>query len=161
MISPDILRQYPHFAEVPDECLKSLAMISEERTFKAGERIFEESVELKEDAQNYEIGEEATDLLILIQGQIDIIFSLASGEEVVVDTRNPGDLLAISALIYPFHLTASGIAREDGKLIQLKAPELRQLCEEVPELGYLLMRQVAKTAMNRLNHTRSQLAAQR
>ncbi len=160
MISPEALRRYPHFAGVPDECLKSVAMLSDERSFKADEKLFSESGGLKAGAQIYEKGEEANFLLILTEGQVDIVFSLGEDENIVVDTLVSGDLMAISALIPPHHLTASGIARQDGKLIQIKAAELRQLCEDVPELGYRLMLQVAKTAKNRLSATRIQLAAQ-
>lgn len=160
MISPESLRRYPHFAGVPDECLKSVAMISEERSFKADEKLFSESGELKAGAQIYEKGGEAPYLLIIEEGQVDIVFSLREDENVVVDTLVSGDLMAISALIPPYQLTASGIARQDGKLIQIKAHELRQLCEDVPELGYRLMLQVAKAAMSRLSEARVQLAAQ-
>ncbi len=160
MISPEALRRYPHFAGVPDECLKSVAMLSDERSFKAEEKLFTESGELKAGAQIYEKGEEAQYLFILSEGQVDIVFSLREDENIVVDTLVSGDLMAISALIPPYRLTASGIARQDGKLIQIKAPELRQLCEDVPELGYRLMLQVAKTAMSRLSEARVQLAAQ-
>jgi len=159
MITTELLRRLPNFTEIPDEGLKSLALIGEVRTFKAGERIFEESGEIIGDLPRDKKGNGATDLMILIQGQVDITVSIASSEDVVVDTCMPGDLMAISALITPYRLTASGIAREDGKLVQLKANPLRQLCEEMPELGYSLMLQVAKTATNRLYHTRLKLGA--
>lgn len=160
MITTEFLRRLPYFTGIPDEGLKSLALIGEARTFKAGERIFKESGELIGDIPLDNKGDGATDFMILVQGQVDITVSIASGEDVVVDTCVPGDLMAISALISPYHLTASGIARDDGKLVQLKAHPLRQLCEDVPELGYSLMLQVAKTATNRLYHTRLKLGAQ-
>ena len=160
MISPETLRRYPHFAGVSDGSLKSIAMISDERSFKSNEKLFSESGELKAGTQVYEKGDEATFLLLLTEGQVDIVFSVRDGENIVVDTLVSGDLMAISALIPPHQLAASGIARQDGKLIQIKAPELRQLCEDVPELGYRLMLQVAKTAKSRLSQARVQLAAQ-
>ena len=88
-----------------------------------------------------------------------MVFNLASGTQVVVGTLVSGDLMAISALIPPYRLTATGIAREDIDLIQFEAAKLRELCEEVPELGYRLMMAIAKSAMDRLSEARVQLAA--
>lgn len=159
MISPEVLRRYPHFANVPDECLKSVASISNTRKFKAKERLFEESGELKGSAQLYEKGEEATHLLLLTEGEVNVVFDLPKGEEIVVDTLVPGDLMAIAAIIPPYRLTATGVARSDGELIEIEAKALRKLLDEVPELGYALMSSVAKTAMSRLNEARVQLAS--
>ena len=112
------------------------------------------------DLSHLEKGAEASHLMILSQGQIDIVYDLASGGEVVVGTVVPGDLMGISAMIPPFHLTASGIAKEDGTFIQIEAAGLRQLCEDVPELGYRIMMHEAKATMDRLGETRVQLAGQ-
>lgn len=160
MISPEIFRRYPHFAGIGDDCLKSVAMISEEREFKTGEEIFQESSSFKATARIYEKGEEASHLYLLTDGQVDIAFTLGSGENAVVGTLGPGDLMALSALLPPYHLTASGVARSDGKLIQIEATKLRQLCEDDPELGFSLMTGVAKALMSRLQDTRVELAGQ-
>ena len=37
MISPELLRRYPYFADVSEESLKRVAMISEEQTVAAGQ----------------------------------------------------------------------------------------------------------------------------
>ena len=38
MISPEVLRRFPHFAGIEDECLGEVARLSEEFVFKAGRR---------------------------------------------------------------------------------------------------------------------------
>jgi CRP-like cAMP-binding protein len=158
MISPETLRRYTHFAGLSEDCLKEVALISEERPFNSGDRIFEESSGLRASARIYEKGEEATHLLILVSGEVDIVYSLADGEEVVVGTLVGGDLMAISALIPPYQLTASGIAKKDGRLIAIAASELRALCESDPVLGYRLMAATAVAIKQRLTDTRVQLA---
>jgi CRP-like cAMP-binding protein len=160
MISPEVLRRYPHFAGIGEECLKAVAMISEERDFKAGEEIFTESSSFKTTARIYERGEEASHLLLLTAGEVDIAFTLGSGEKAIVGTLVAGDLMALSSLFPPYHLDASGIARSDGKLIQIEAVDLRKLCEENTDLGYHLMLGVAKALRNRLLDTRVELAGQ-
>ena len=160
MISPELLRHYPYFAGVSENCMKSVAAICEECSFKAGEKVFTESGEFITTAPIYEKGEEAGHLMILTEGQVDIVFELSKDREFVVGTLTAGDLMAISALIPPYYLTASGIAKVDGSLIQIKAPELRQLMDENPELGYRLMRGVSQALLTRLNQTRVELAGQ-
>ena len=160
MISPEVLRRYPHFAGIADACLDEVAKISDERAFKAGDHIFEESGSFLATARIYEKGEEATHLMLLTEGKVDIALTLGTGEAVVVGTIFKGDLMALSALIPPYHLSATGIAKEDGKLIQIEAKSLRRLCDENPELGYRLMQSVAKGLMTRLQDTRVELAGQ-
>jgi CRP-like cAMP-binding protein len=160
MISPEALRRYPHFAGIGEDALKAVAMISEERKFKADEEIFSESSSFKATARIYEKGKEASHLFLLTEGEVDIAFTLGSGEKAVVGTLSAGDLMALSALLPPYHLNASGIASSDGKLIQIEASALRKLCEENTALGYRLMMGVATALMSRLQDTRVELAGQ-
>jgi CRP-like cAMP-binding protein len=146
MISPERLRKQHHFAGVPDSLLKSVAMLAQERPFRKGEVIFAE-------------GQPAQHLIFLEAGEIDIVFTLGSGHRTVVDTLVTGDLAAWSALIPPYTLTAQGVARSDGTLIDIEAVGLRRVCSENPGFGYSLMIQVARTLRERLSATRVQLAA--
>ncbi len=160
MISPEVLRRYPHFAGTGEDCLREVGLISEEREFKAGEEIFTESGSFLVEARAYEHGEEAEFLMLLTKGQVDIALTLGSGKRAVVGSLVEGDLMALSALIPPYHLSASGIAKEDGKLIQIQAAKLRALLDDNPELGYSLMKGIAKGLMGRLQDTRVELAGQ-
>jgi CRP-like cAMP-binding protein len=145
MISPERLRRFPHCAGATDEMLKQVAMLGRERSFKAGERLFEE-------------GMPATHLLLLESGEVDILYTLGDGSEITLDTAVGGDLLGWSAVLEPYILTATGVARGKGKLIALEAEPLRNLCEANPEYGMVMMKQVAITLRSRLTATRVQLA---
>ncbi len=85
---------------------------------------------------------------------------MGGGKKVVVGNLVAGDLMAISALIPPYHLTASGMAKKDCKVIQIEANRLRELCDQNPELGYRLMQSVAKSLQVRLQNSRVELAGQ-
>ncbi len=147
MISPERLRRYPHFAGVSEEGLKEVAMISEEREFQAGQVLFNE-------------GDPAEYLMILERGQVDIRYELGDGSQVTVDTLVGGDLMGWSALLDPYMLTASGVAKTSGRLIAVRAEPLRELCDENPAFGYRIMERVAQTLRSRLRGTRIQLVAQ-
>ncbi|HKZ54761.1 MAG TPA: cyclic nucleotide-binding domain-containing protein [Anaerolineales bacterium] len=158
MISPEALRRYPYFAEVSESSLKAVAMLSEPSSFREGERLFEESGEFKGAVRLFERAAPATHLMILTQGQVDVVMRLANGEETIVGSLVPGDVMADSALIEPYRLRASGVAKTDGNLIQIEASGLRRLCEEDCALGYRLMKQVAAALSDRLEQTRVLLA---
>jgi CRP/FNR family cyclic AMP-dependent transcriptional regulator len=146
MISPERLRRYPHCAGAPDDLLKSVAMLARERPFEAGERLFEE-------------GATANKLMFLDSGEVDIVYRLGDDREVTVDTLVEGDLMAWSALLEPYRLTASGVGRRDGVVIEIDAEELRKICHATPSHGFIMMTQVAKALRDRLSATRVQLAA--
>ncbi len=159
MISPETLKKYPLFAGISPDCLKAVAELCDERSFKAGDKLFLESGEFVGKSKLYEKGEEATHLMLLVAGEVDVGFSLGVGDPLVIGTVVPGELLSLSALIPPYHLTAEATAKDDGKAIYIKAKELRELLDENPELGFRLYQGVAKALMNRLKDTRVELAA--
>lgn len=146
MISPEMLRRYPYFAKVSGESLKSVAMIAEEKHVPAGTVMFNE-------------GDPATELNIIVKGEVNIEYILGSGEHRTVDTLVDGDILAWSALIEPYKTTAVGTTAKDVQLISIDAGRLRDLCEGDPQLGYQLTTQVAKLLAHRLEGARVQLAA--
>lgn len=146
MISPERLRRFAHCAGASDELLKQVAMLASEKPFDAGEHLFEE-------------GAPARKLMMLESGSVDIVHTLGSGKAVVVDTLVGGDLMAWSALLEPHVLTATGVGRTAGRLVEIEGEGLRRLCQANPEYGLTMMTEVAKTLRARLEATRVQLAA--
>ena len=92
-------------------------------------------------------------------GTVDIVFRMPDGRDVIVETLVEGDIMAWSALLEPYRLTASGVARSEGRMIAIEAEGLRTLCKTNPEFGLPMMTQVAKTLRDRLAGTRVQLVA--
>jgi CRP-like cAMP-binding protein len=146
MISPEILRRYPYFATVRDESLKEIAMMAEEVTVPAGQRMFAE-------------GDPANSLYIITRGAVDIQYLLGNGEFRTVDTLVDGDLLVWSSLIEPYRTTGFGTAAKSTQLVKISAGKLRDLAERDPQVGYRLLVQVAKLLGHRLEGARVQLAA--
>ena len=145
MISPEILRRYPYFAAAQDEGLRNLAMLCEEASIPAGTVMYRE-------------GDKADKLLILVEGEFDIQYTLGSGELRTVDTLVNGDLLVWSALVEPHRCTTVGTTAQGTQLIAIDAAKLRDLCEQDSLLGHRLMSQAAKLLAHRLEGARIQLA---
>jgi CRP/FNR family transcriptional regulator, cyclic AMP receptor protein len=145
MVSPEVLRRYPHFADLSEENLKALAMIASEKTFAAGEVLFHE-------------GDPASFFNVILSGEVEIQYTLGNGEARTVDTLVAGDILCWSALVEPYKDTANGTASKNTHVVAIDATKLRDLCAKDAALGYLLMTQVAKLLSHRLENARVQLA---
>lgn len=146
MLPSHELQRYPYFAGLPDSVLQTIAAVSSVRPFKAGERLLEE-------------GARAEQLMIVKSGEVAIIYRLGDGREVTAESAVAGDVIAWSALLEPYQLTASVVGVKDGELIAIEGAPLRQLCEHDAWLGYQLMTEVARGLRDRLTGLRVQLAA--
>jgi CRP/FNR family cyclic AMP-dependent transcriptional regulator len=146
MISPQEFRRYRYFASVSGEMLHAIATCSSLRQFKAGERLFEE-------------GALASHLMVVKSGQVDLIYRLGDNREVVAESAISGDVIAWSAVLAPYKLTASAVGSKDGELIEIEGKQLREICDADLSLGYQLMTEIAKGLRDRLTGLRVQIAA--
>ena len=148
MMRSEELRRYRYFAGLPLSVLDQIASISSLRRFETGERLLEE-------------GAQASYLMIVKSGQVDVVYRLGDGREVTAESALGGDVIAWSAMLEPFTLTASGIGRKEGELIALDGAKLRELCAADTWLGYQLMTEIARGLRDRLTGLRVELAATR
>ena len=154
MVSPELLRRYPFFANLNNAQMRALAMIADESSYDAGTSILRE-------------GEQAGWFFLLIDGSIDLTYK--SEEDYHPKTTkvfqvgevNPGEVFGISALIEPYQYNATATASVHSQVIRFDANALRTLLDLDSSLACAIIRQIAKAAMERLNYTRIQLAAAR
>lgn len=146
MVSPELLRRFAHFGGAGEQSLKQVAMLSEEKTARAGDVLFRE-------------GEDATHVFMVVEGEVEIQYVLADGSHQTVDTLVGGDLMVWSALIEPHRTHSMGVARTNVKLVSIDAPKFRQLLQSDTALGYTVMKSVATAVAHRLHGARLQIAA--
>lgn len=151
MISPELLRRYPFFSSLSDDQLKSLAMIGEE-------------VEFNKDLTIVHEGENADALYLLIDGNADLFFTIKdektnSQKQFLVGEITVGDPFGITAVIEPYLHLSSVRTSTQCKAIKIPALQLRELTANDPQFSMVIMKNIAKAALERLNNTRIQLAA--
>ncbi len=146
MVSPELLRRYPFFANFTDQELKGLAMLAEEQRYAAGDSIFSE-------------GEAARKSYLIVEGSVDIVMIIDGFNHVGVASLGAGEWLAWSALIPPYTLSATGHAAAPATLVAFDGPALLAMCEVDPHFGYRLMAKIAQVISERLHDTRIQLAS--
>jgi CRP-like cAMP-binding protein len=152
MVSPELLRRYPFFGELSAAQLKAVAMISDEITFNKEAAVFEE-------------GHAADCIYLLIDGEIDLTYrsekenQKETRKELLAAVIDSGEIFAISGVIEPYIYTATARVVKTSRVLKIDAVALRGLMGKKCEMGYVIMRQIAKAAMERLEYTRVQLAA--
>jgi len=154
MVSPELLRRYPFFGYLDEKQLRAVAMIAEEVVPDTGETLFE-------------IEQPAEALYLLTEGSIELYYVVADElapklrKEFYISDIGPGEVFGISALIEPYIYTSAGRVAGPSRVLKIEGAGLRALCELDCKLGYGLMRQLAKAALERLHDTRVQLVAAR
>lgn len=146
MISPELLRQFPHFANLDESELRSLASISDISAFTEGEEILRE-------------GNPADRVCLLLSGEVHVVYHLGDDRAVVADTLVRGDFFGWSGLLEPHQLTATCVGSKAGEFVGIQAAGLRALCDQDPLVGRQILREVAKTLRDRLSALRVQIAA--
>ena len=151
MISSETLRRFPFFAQLGDEQLKAISMVSDEKTYP------KDSLLVKEDNP-------ANKLFVLLEGDVDLVYS-GGGEGAIsnalVGTIAPGEMLGVSSLIEPYTYISSARATMPVKVVEIDGAAVRALIQVDKMMGFVLMKNVAAAVLERLKYTQVELAAAR
>ena len=153
MIPVELLQRFPFFSFMNDKQMKAMAMIAQEIQLQPGDIVFETN-------------HPADAFYFLTQGSLPYYIAVTSEHmpdyhhEYFVGYINPEEVFGISALIEPYIYTTTMRAENPCRIIKINASALRALCEVDNQLYVGLLKAAAGAAMDRLNMTRVQLAAQ-
>ena len=157
MVSPELLRRYPLFADFSMEQIVTLAKSATEKNVVADEVIFHE-------------GEMLTHFYIVRTGKIGILISRPdptvsqpvslqlTGNVIethtVVSTAGPGEVFGWSALVSPHIAMSSGRALLSSQIVAFDCRELQKEFEKDCQFGFLLMKKIAQVIRGRLRDLR-------
>jgi len=153
MVSLELLEHFPFFSFMNEKELKAVASIAQELHLNKGDVLIESD-------------KPADALFFLIEGHLPYYMNVTTEhipdykKEYFVGYINPHEIFGISALIEPYHYTATLRVENASRVIKIDASALRALCEVDVNLSVGLMKAVAKSAMERLQMTRVQLVAE-
>jgi CRP-like cAMP-binding protein len=151
MISPELVRRYPFFWCINDGQQKAVAMIAEDVSYAKGAVIFAE-------------GQPANTLYLLIEGNVSLCLTVAgddgkAGRFLYVDEISPGEPFGISSMVESETYNSYAQATGNCRMIKVDAVELRRLMTEDCAMGFCLLQQMGKAALERLRVTHIKLAA--
>lgn len=153
MVTANVLKEFNFFKDFTNEQLERLSSITAEETYAAG-------------SQMYKKGDPARSLYILLEGKVVMSLESYLGPhrppmQVTVDTIARGETMGWSAVVEPYIYTLGALCIDNSKLIALDAAKLRDLMDEDCDLGYKVMKAIAKIISSRLSHTRIILVGER
>lgn len=137
----DVLQRSKLFADLSASHRLRIANLASETTCAAGEMLFQE-------------GDHAEALYILMSGQVHIQVQLGSRPERVttVVVNQPGKLVGWSGLVSPQPYTATAICQEDSRLLTIKGEALMALLADYPDIGFVVMCNLAELISSRLRN---------
>ena len=139
------LQAIPWFQQLSKDHFAKIVGIAQIRTFERGEDLFRE-------------GDQEDSLYIVLEGRVATDIYVPGRGRVPIYTAEPLEVVGWSSVTPVVRQrTASARAVLDSRLIAFDAQQLRQICDEDHELGYIIMRRMANVVAGRLLVTRLQL----
>ncbi|MEV4788810.1 cyclic nucleotide-binding domain-containing protein [Streptomyces tuirus] len=117
-------------------------------------------VSFPEDARIFEADGPADRFWVIRSGAVSLDQQVNSLQRVTVASLGAGDLLGWSWLFPPYVWDFGAVAFSPVRAYEFDARAVLKLCEEEPELGVMLLRNVAEVLAHRLEMTRGKLMEQ-
>lgn len=162
MISPELIRRYPFFANLNEDQIVTLAQAADEVSVEAGYCFFCDEDELNTFYLVVE-GEAAIVIPVPDQDVEQKVSGQLTGElqteDVIVSTIEPGQVFGWSALVPPHSSTAWAKTTKPSRMITFDCTQLRPIFEEDTGFGYLMMQKAAQVTRERLRDLRIEVLA--
>jgi CRP-like cAMP-binding protein len=136
----ETLNALPLFQGVASEDLNLLADLVRRETFA-------------EEAVIFEQGARAGKLYILVSGKVEIRFKPEDGEVLTVALIERGGVFGWSAALGRDKYTSCAVTIDESSVLGIEGDHLRQLCEDHPETGVVILERLAGVIAERLRNT--------
>ncbi len=145
----NVLRQVDIFYQVSQKYLESLAKFCREVDYQKGDIVVRENTPSDE-------------IFIIVRGTVDIVLdpsllgkaTSAGSDAMTIVTLWPGQTFGEVGLVDRGMRSASACAAsDDTKLLAIGRDDFLKMCEENPEFGYVLMRNIASDLAFKIRHT--------
>jgi len=140
------LSEFLLFKDIPESLLEKVSAMGEEKKYSPGETIFRE-------------GEEAKELLFLLEGSLTLKVKLTSRpESITVSAVNQkNESFGWSGIVPPFHYTATAICEQDCRVLSIPGKAFMELLDANRDAGFIIMRRIAEMIASRLRNSRQAL----
>jgi toluene monooxygenase system ferredoxin subunit len=118
-----------------------------------------EDVRFETDQIIFNQGDPADHLYFVLDGKVAIRFKPEDGPELTVSEVDQGDVFGWSSALGSHCYTSSAVCLECGVFIRLEGEDLKNLCQEHPETGILILNRLAGVIARRLRGTHEQVVA--
>lgn len=130
----ELLKKFKIFEGMAEGELQEIARTCRLRRFEKG-------------AQVFRAGDPAESLFMVNKGTVELRFKVSyhnASTEISLEKLSEGDAFGWSALTHPFKYTLSAFAAEDSELVEMKESDVKRICKENPQVGYILLNNIAR-----------------
>jgi len=107
----------------------------------------------------FEQGDRAEYLYLVVVGEIAIHYKPDDGPPIVVARVKAGGVVGWSAALGNRVYTSAAICTRYTQMLRVRGADLRDLCEQNPETGILILERLAEIIAERLRNTHEQVIA--
>jgi CRP-like cAMP-binding protein len=107
----------------------------------------------------FEQNARAEKLYILVDGKVEIRFKPDDGEQLIVTEIEEGGVFGWSAALGRESYTSCAISVADSTAFSVLGEELKQLCEQYPDTGVIILERLAEVIAQRLQKTHAHVVA--
>jgi len=105
----------------------------------------------------FEQGDPAEYLYLVVTGEIIIRHKPEDGPPITVARVKAGGVVGWSAALGNRTYTSAAICARYTQMLRVSGTDLRELCEQHPETGILILERLAEVIAERLRHTHKQV----
>ena len=148
MVDKKALAGLELFEGLPERALEAVAALSQERSYAPGEIIFS-----PERASEW--------AFLLLKGTVRLTVHASSLPEpvAIASLETPGQAFGFSTVVGQGHHNSSAEAVTEVKVVAIDGPRFLDYLEKEPEVGFVVMRRVARAISSRLSTLRRLLLA--
>jgi CRP/FNR family cyclic AMP-dependent transcriptional regulator len=107
----------------------------------------------------FEQDDPAIFLYVVIEGEVHIRYKPEDGPAIIVSHVQPNGVVGWSTALGSPAYTSSAVCATDCQMLRVSGQDLRDLCEQYPETGTLLLERLATVIAERLRSTHSHVIA--
>ncbi len=107
----------------------------------------------------FEQGDPAEYLYLVVVGEVVIHYKPDDGPAILVARVRPGGIVGWSAALGSRSYTSGATCEEYTQMVRLRGEDLRELCNQYPETGILIMERLATVIAERLRNTHEHVMA--
>ena len=105
----------------------------------------------------FEQGEPADSLYLIVSGEVIIRYKPEDGPVICLARVRPGGVVGWSAALGRQVYTSGAECTVYSEILRIRSEDLRNLCEQYPEVGELLLERLAHVIAERLQDTNGQV----
>ncbi|HSF79996.1 MAG TPA: cyclic nucleotide-binding domain-containing protein [Anaerolineales bacterium] len=105
----------------------------------------------------FEQGERAEHLYLVVTGEVVIRHKPDDGPPITVARIKAGGVVGWSAALGNRTYTSAALCTRYTQMLRVRGADLRELCQQHPETGILILERLAEIIAERLRHTHKQV----